>query len=79
MPNESGANRLDRIEKALELFLDHHVQFREEHKLLLTAQVILTDRLGQLTKTVAENAQATDEKLNALIHVVDDMVRNRLQ
>jgi|HubBroStandDraft_5_1064220.scaffolds.fasta_scaffold2187908_1 hypothetical protein len=82
MPNENGSSRLDRIEHALELLIDDHVQFREEHKQLLTAQVVLTDRLDRLAKTVAANAEAqkaTDEQLNALIKIVDDMIRNRPQ
>ena len=75
MPNENGSNRLDRIERILELLVDDHVQFREEHKLLLTAQVVLTDRLDKL----AEAGKATDERLNALITIVDGLIRNRPQ
>jgi hypothetical protein len=47
---------------------------------LLTSQVLLTDGLDKLAKTVAANAEAqkaTDERLNALIKIVDDMIRNR--
>ena len=36
---ETGEQRLDRIERALKLMLDDHIQFRDEHKLLLSAQV----------------------------------------
>ena len=87
MPDGNGAARLDRIERALELLIDDHVQFRDEHKQLLTAQVVLTDRLDRLTQKHAELADAqkrTDEKLGelaqaqtALIHVVDDVIRHR--
>ena len=80
MPESNGTSRLDRIERALELLIDDHVQFREEHKLLLTAQVVLTDRVDRLAQTVHELSQAqkhTDERLNALIAVVDDLVRKR--
>ena len=89
MANENGSGRLDRIEKVLELLIDDHVQFRDEHKLLLTAQVVLTDRLDRLAQTVAqskkdsderlkatdERLRATDERLNALITIVDGLIR----
>lgn len=82
MANENGSGRLDRIEKVLELLIDDHVQFRDEHKLLLTAQVVLTDRLDRLAQTVAqskkdsdERLKATDERLNALMTIVDGLIR----
>ncbi len=67
------------------------MQFSEEHKQLLTSQVLLTDRLDKLAQIVSEEQKATaersketderfretDEKLNALIKIVDDMIRNR--
>lgn len=83
--NENGANRLDRIERALELLIDDHIQFREEHKSLLTAQVLLTDSMRelaeaqrrteeQLRRTDAQLAE-TDQRLNALIEIVDGFIR----
>jgi len=83
--NES--NRLDRIERALELLVDDHVQFREEHKQLLTAQVVLTDRVDRLTDRVDRFIDATakahrlieekfaelTDKLNGLIGYVDGL------
>lgn len=91
MSSENGANRLDRIEHALELLIDDHVQFREQHKQLLTSQVLLTDRLDKLTQTVAEaqkqneerfrqteeRFKQTDDRLNTLISIVDGVIRNR--
>jgi len=71
-------SRLDRLEGLMELLIDEHMKFTQEHKQLLTAQVILTDRLDRLTVTVRELAEAqrhTDDRLNALIHVVDDWIR----
>src|SRR5277367_4188053 len=93
MPNENGSSRLDRIEHALELLIDDHMQFREEHKQfqvehkqLLTAQIVLTDRVDKLAQAISEERKATaerfketDEKLNALIKIVDDIIRNRPQ
>lgn len=86
MPENNGTARLDRIERALELLVDDHVQFREEHKLLLTAQVLLTEaqtRTEEAQKRTDEKLAAlavtVDEvtgKLNALIQVVDGLVRH---
>ena len=76
----NGQSRLDRLEGLMGLLVEGHVKFQEEHKLLLTAQVVLTDRVDRLTQTVHELSQAqkhTDERLNALIAVVDDLVRKR--
>jgi cell division septum initiation protein DivIVA len=87
----NGHGRLDRLEGLMALLIDDHVQFQQEHKQLLTAQVVLTDRLDRLTdrvdrltQTVQELAEAqaearksTDEKLDALIHIVDDLIRKR--
>ena len=73
MANDNGTGRLDRIERALELLIDDHVQFREEHKMLLTAQVVLTDRvdklivrMDQLTSRV-DQLTGTVEKLAASV------------
>jgi hypothetical protein len=80
MPSQNGDNRLDRIERALELLIDDHVQFREEHKMLLTAQVLLTDtmaKLAQAQRATDEQLRTTDGRLNALISVVDGIIRNR--
>jgi hypothetical protein len=73
MPDNNGTARLDRIERVLELLIDDHVQFREEHKQLLTAQVVLTDRLDKLTDRLDRFIQATavaqihtDEKIAEL-------------
>ena len=57
--------------------IEDHVQFREEHKQLLTAQVVLTDRLDRFIKETAEAGKHTDERLNALITIVDGIVRKR--
>lgn len=73
---------MDRIERALDLLIDDHVQFREDLKALLTSQVLLKDELSVLAKRtderfaeVAERFAATDERLNALITVVDGIIR----
>jgi hypothetical protein len=77
---QNGSGRLDRLERLMELLIEDHVKFQEEHKLLLTAQVVLTDRVDRLTKGVAELTTAqkhTDERLNALITIVDGLIHKR--
>ena len=84
--HENGSARLDRLEGLMAMLIEDHVQFREEHKKLLTAQVVLTDRLDrfitatdQKIRDLAEAGKHTDERLNALITIVDGIVRNRPQ
>jgi chromosome segregation ATPase len=77
MPESNGTARLDRIERALELLIDDHVQFREEHKQLITAQVVLTDRLDKLTGRLDQLAQAqihTDEKIAELADKLNGLI-----
>jgi CII-binding regulator of phage lambda lysogenization HflD len=78
-------SRLDRLEGLMELLIDEHMKFSQEHKQLLTAQVVLNDQLEKLTDRVDKLAVAvqelreaqkhTDDPLNALIHIVDDWIR----
>ena len=56
--NGSGESRLDRLEGLMALLIDDHLKFSDEHKLLLTAQVVLTDRLDRPSKESAD-AQST--------------------
>ena len=82
----NGENRLDRMERLLEAYIQHneraHENFEREHKDLLTAQVVLTDRMNTLSAHMdvlsLKVAEITD-KLNALISVVDDIIRGRRQ
>ena len=74
MPDNNGTNRLDRIERALELLIDDHVQFREEHKLLLTAQVVLTDRLDRFIEATTKAQKHTDEKLAELADKLNGLI-----
>jgi hypothetical protein len=69
--NGHGESRLDRMEKLMELLIQNHLAFRDDLGQLLTAQVVLTDRVDKL----AQNAEHTNERMNALIAVVDDVVR----
>jgi hypothetical protein len=77
--NGSGESRLDRLEGLMALLIEDH-QFREEHKQLLTAQVLLTGKMAELTeaqKQLTEAQKHTDERLNALITIVDGVIRKR--
>ena len=78
--NGGGKARLDRLEGLMELLIDDHLKFADEHKRLLTAQVLLTgaQRLTEgRIQELAESQKHSDERLNALIKIVDDLIRNR--
>lgn len=84
--NGQGESRLDRLERLMELLIDDHLRFTDEHKKLLTAQVLLTEAQKELATAqqrtdlkLAELAEAqkhTDERMDALIAVVDGFIRN---
>ena len=82
--NPNGEDRLDRVERLLEAFIQYnqraHENFEREHKDLLTAQVVLTGRMDELTGHMNELsvrvAEVTD-KLNGLIGAVDDFIRRQ--
>jgi hypothetical protein len=65
--NGQGESRLDRIERMKERIAESHEEFNREHKLLLTAQVLMTDTMRRLDLKMLE----TTEKLNALLRLVD--------
>lgn len=101
--NGPGLSRLDRMEGLMELLINDHLKFQDEHKSLLTSQILLTDqvdkmagtmgtfgktmgtfaetmlKLAESQKELSEAQKHTDERMNALIAVVDDLVRKRLQ
>ena len=75
--NGPGQSRLDRMEGLMALLIEDHVRFDDEHKRLLTAQVVLTDRLDRFIKETAEAGKHTDGRLNALITIVDGIIRKQ--
>ena len=80
--NGHGKSRLDRLEEFTEILLQEHIAFAAEHKKLLTSQVVLNDQLQSLSalqKDLAESQKHTDERMNTLIAVVDDLARKRPQ
>jgi|ERR1035437_4563955 methyl-accepting chemotaxis protein len=57
--NGHGLSRLDRMERVMEFLIEDHVTFRDEHKSLLTSQVLLTGQVDKLAKTTANLAETT--------------------
>ena len=79
--NGHGKSRLDRLEEFTEILLQEHIAFAEEHKKLLTAQVVLNGQLQEIRALqkatdarLAESQQHTDERLSALIAIVDGLI-----
>jgi hypothetical protein len=80
-PNGNRDTRMDRIERALELLIADHEQFRQDHKQLLTAQIIQKDEIDQLLKITQEHTRQIEaerfvrrEETAALNKRVNDMV-----
>lgn len=76
---EPGNERLDRIERALHLMLDDHIQFREEHKLLLSSQVLMQGGLEELRKnmdSLGRQVETMSVKIEALTANVEGMRQN---
>ena len=68
----------ENLQRFAEEFHEQHQNFLQEHQLLLKAQVVLTDRVDRNAVSIQELREAqkhTDERLNALIAVVDGVVR----
>jgi hypothetical protein len=83
--NGHGLSRLDRMEGLMQLLIDDHLKFSDEHNRLLTAQIVLGNRMDKLAETMEELARAqkesadqqkhTDARMDALIAVVDGLIR----
>ena len=87
--NGDNKSRIDRIEEILEVLVNEHVQFHEDHRQLLKAQVVLYDSVQKFAETLTEMHRKTEEKLAdlataqrnadermaALIITVDDLIR----
>jgi hypothetical protein len=64
---QSGNERLDRMEATLNLLINDHVQFREKHKMLLQSQVLMSGSLESLRDSLA----ALTGRVDALTARVD--------
>jgi hypothetical protein len=73
--NGEGMRRLDRIEKMIELQVlanqAAHDQFKQQHKDLLTAQILMADTMNKLEVKMLE----TGQNLDALIKVAYGVIR----
>jgi ribosomal protein L16 Arg81 hydroxylase len=67
--NGNNKSRLDRIEELLHVLVNEHIDFREEHRHLLKAQVLLYDSVQKLT----EAQRKTEEKLAQLAVLHQDL------
>jgi hypothetical protein len=59
---------MDRLEHLMDLLISDHLTFTDEHKRLLTAQVLLTgtmQALAESQKSTDERMRATDERMRA--------------
>jgi hypothetical protein len=78
--NGHDPGRLDRLEGLVESLLNRHIEFEDEHKRLLTAQVVLTDRMDRLDQRLDRLAEIQAEgaqRMNVLISIVDEVIRKR--
>jgi seryl-tRNA synthetase len=83
--NGHGLSRLDRMEGLMQLLIDDHLKFRDDLRQLLTAQVVQGDRIDKMVeaqkqmvetqKQLEETQQDAQERLDALILTVDDLIR----
>ena len=55
--NGDQRGRLDRVEEILAVLANEHIQFQQEHRQLLTAQVLLNDAMQKLAEAQAESEQ----------------------
>jgi len=71
--NGDNKSRLDRIEELIHVLVNEHIDFHEEHRHLLKAQVLLYDSVQKLTETFAETQRKTEEKLTQLAALHQDL------
>ncbi len=74
---EEDETRLDRIERALNLILDDHISFREEHKMLLQSQVLLQGGLEELRGSVSELRGSVAELRGSVVELRGSVVELR--
>lgn len=79
--NGHDSSRLDRIEGMIEVLVNEHMDFAREHRQLLTAQVLLTDRIDRLTERLDRLAVRVDQvtsdvgRINERAPYFDDRLR----
>jgi hypothetical protein len=83
----SDPTRLDRIERIIEVLASTQMDMQLDLKIVLRAQVVMTDLMEKLTARVgslveqmeqlAEAQKHTDQRMDALIVTVDEIIRKR--
>lgn len=76
--NGHGSTRLDRIEGIIEALASRQALIEDEFIRLLKAQVVMVDTMNNLAEAqrqADERQRQADDRLNALIAVVDDLIR----
>jgi hypothetical protein len=73
--NGHGETRMDRLERLMDLLITDHVAFSDEHKKLLTAQVVLTDRVDKNAIAIKELRDAQKETDRRLRKMGEDLDR----
>jgi hypothetical protein len=91
--NGNSPDRLDRVERIVEALANTTADLQQDVKILLRAQVVMGDHLEKLTSEVrggfskltarmdelAAAQKHADERMDALILTVDEVVRGRKQ
>jgi hypothetical protein len=67
--------RVQRIEEFVQVLTNEHIEFQRELKHLLTAQVVMQDSMKEGFERLTQAQIATEERLNALIEVVDGIIK----
>jgi hypothetical protein len=80
--NGHGKTRLDRIEGIIEALANRQALIEDEFARLLKAQVVMVDAMTTMSDTLTaierridERQRQSDDRLNALISIVDDLIR----
>jgi hypothetical protein len=83
----SDPTRLDRIERIIEVLATTQMDMQQDLKIVLRAQVVMTDHMEKLTARIgtlaeqmeqlAEAQKHTDKRMDALIVTVDEIIRKR--
>ncbi|HEY2843160.1 MAG TPA: hypothetical protein VGJ09_05900 [Bryobacteraceae bacterium] len=90
--NGNGHDRLDHMERVMQLLVNDHVKFREEHERfqdehqrLLTAQVLLTEQVEKLAGRVdavtnlVGDLSGHQKRLDSRVDKLADAVQNLLE
>ena len=78
--NGSSSDRLDRIERIVEVIANTQADMQQDIKNLYRSQVVMGEALNKLAEAQKEMALAqkhADERMDALIITVDEIIRSR--